>query len=184
MNLDRDALPAIKADDSAGRVIYISSLSKPFSPGLRLGYLVADADLVDELRALRRLMYRHPPLNNQRMLAEFLAQGHYDAHLRGFRAEHANRRAVLEKALRSDLNACNRIGSSSASAFWLAAPSTVDTRKLAWAAAKKGVIVEHGEQFFLGGVAPSNFMRLGFNAIETDRIATGVGILADVMDRL
>ena len=184
LNLDRDALPAIKSDDTAGRVIYVSSLSKPFSPGLRLGYLVADADLVDELRALRRLMYRHPPLNNQRMLAEFLAQGYYDVHLRGFRAEHARRRDVLEKALRSNLDACRRIGASSASAFWLAAPNDVDTRKLAWAAAKKGVIVEHGEQFFLGGVAPSNFMRLGFNAIEADRIGTGVGILADVMDRL
>jgi GntR family transcriptional regulator / MocR family aminotransferase len=184
LNLDRDALPAIKSDDSAGRVIYVSSLSKPFSPGLRLGYLVADADLVDELRALRRLMYRHPPLNNQRMLAEFLAQGYYDVHLRGFRAEHARRRDVLEKALRSDLDSCRRIGSSSASAFWLAAPDAVDTRKLAWAASKKGVIVEHGEQFFLGGVAPPNFMRLGFNTIEAGRIGTGVGILADVMDGL
>lgn len=184
-NLDRHALPAIKADDAAGRVIYISSLSKAFSPGLRLGYLVADADLIDELRALRRLMYRHPPLNNQRMLAEFLAQGYFDVHLRGFRAEHARRRDVLEKALRTDLDACRRIGSASASAFWLAAPSGVDTRKLAWAAAKKGVIVEHGEQFFLGGgVAPSNFMRLGFNAIEADRIGPGVGILAEVMDRI
>lgn len=184
LNLDRDALPAIKAGDTAGRVIYVSSLSKPFSPGLRLGYLVAEADLVDELRALRRLMYRHPPLNNQRMLAEFLAQGHYDVHLRGFRAEHMRRRDLLEKALRSDLDVCRRIGSTSASAFWLEAPTAVDTRKLAWAAAKKGVIVEHGEQFFLDGVAPANFMRLGFNAIDADRIDKGVGILADVMDRL
>ena len=71
LSLDRNALPALKADHTSGRVIYVSSLSKPFSPGLRLGYFVADADLVDELRALRRLMYRHPPLNNQRMLAEF-----------------------------------------------------------------------------------------------------------------
>lgn len=74
-NLDNHPLPALKASDSSGRVIYLSSLSKAFSPGLRIGYMVADAELIDELRALRRLMYRHPPLNNQRMLADFLAQG-------------------------------------------------------------------------------------------------------------
>ena len=184
LNLDRNALPAIKSGDTSGRVIYISSLSKPFSPGLRLGYLVADADLVHELRALRRLMYRHPPLNNQRMLAEFLAQGYYDAHLRSFRAEHARRRDVLHEALSSDLGSCRQIGSSGASAFWLAAPGAVDTRKLAWAAAKQGVVFEYGEQFFFDGAAPNNFMRLGFNAIDAERINKGIGTLAQVMDRL
>ncbi|WP_062218878.1 aminotransferase-like domain-containing protein [Aureimonas sp. D3] len=184
LNLDRDALPAIKAGDTSGRVIYLSSLSKPFSPGLRLGYLVADAELVDELRSLRRLMYRHPPLNNQRMMAEFLAQGYYDAHLRAFRAEHARRRDALSQALTQDLDSCRQIGSPSASAFWLAAPGAVDTRKLAWAAARQGVVFEYGEQFFFEGAAPTHFMRLGFNAIEAQRIPKGVELLAAAMDRI
>lgn len=184
LNLDREALPAIKAGDADGRVIYLSSLSKPFSPGLRLGYLVADAELVDELRSLRRLMYRHPPLNNQRMMAEFLAQGYYDAHLRSFRAEHARRRDLLHTALARDLDACRQIGSPTASAFWLAAPGKVDTRKLAWAAARQGVVFEYGEQFFFEGAAPTHFMRLGFNAIEAERIGKGVELLAHSMDRI
>ncbi|RIX99714.1 PLP-dependent aminotransferase family protein [Aureimonas flava] len=184
LNLDRDALPAVKAGDAGGRVIYLSSLSKPFSPGLRLGYLVADAELVDELRSLRRLMYRHPPLNNQRMMAEFLAQGYYDAHLRAFRAEHARRRDRLDEALARDLGACRRIGSPTASAVWLAAPGAVDTRKLAWAAARQGVVFEYGEQFFFRGTAPTHFMRLGFSAIEAERIPKGVELLARSMDRV
>lgn len=184
LNIDRNALPAIKAGDANGRVIYISSLSKAFAPGLRLGYLVADAELVDELRALRRLMYRHPPLNNQRMLAEFLAQGHYDAHLRSFQAEHARRREMLRRALEGDLDTCRPISAADASAFWLAAPEGIDTRKLAWAASRQGVVLEYGEQFFFEGAAPANFMRLGFNAIEADRIPQGVKTLAGVMERL
>ena len=36
-NLDNHPLPALKASDSSGRVIYLSSLSKAFSPGLRIG---------------------------------------------------------------------------------------------------------------------------------------------------
>lgn len=182
LNLDRDALPAIKAGATGARVIYLSSLSKQLSPGLRLGYLVADAELINELRSLRRLMYRHPPLNNQRMMAEFLAQGYYDAHLRAFRAEHARRRDLLNAALTRDLDACHRIGSPTASAFWLEAPDAVDTRKLAWAAARQGVVFEYGEQFFFEGAAPSNFMRLGFNAIDVERIGKGVELLARSMD--
>ncbi len=184
-NLDNHPLPALKASDSSGRVIYLSSLSKAFSPGLRIGYMVADAELIDELRALRRLMYRHPPLNNQRMLADFLAQGHYDAHLRRFREEHARRREMLYRALRDDLGECRPMGSPGASACWLAAPAGVDTQHLAWAAAQQSVLIESGAQFFLGdGVVPSNFMRLGFHAIDSERIRPGVRTLAEVLSGL
>ncbi|MFF7707694.1 aminotransferase class I/II-fold pyridoxal phosphate-dependent enzyme [Pseudomonas sp. NPDC007930] len=184
-NLDNHPLPALKAGDSQGRVIYMSSLSKAFSPGLRIGYMVADAELIDELRALRRLMYRHPPLNNQRMLADFLAQGHYDAHLRRFREEHGRRRELLYQALHADLRECQPMGSPGASACWLAAPAGVCTQKLAWAAAQRSVLVESGAQFFLGGeAAPVNYMRLGFHAIDAQRIRPGVRQLAQVLEGL
>lgn len=183
LNLDQHPLPALKAGDSSGRVIYMSSLSKAFAPGLRIGYLVADAELIDELRALRRLMYRHPPLNNQRMLADFLAQGHYDAHLRRFREEHARRRELLCRALESELGQCRPMGSPGASACWLAAPQGVDTQRLAWAAAQRSVLIESGAQFFLDQrEVPSNFMRLGFHAIDAELIRPGIRQLAEVLE--
>ena len=184
-NLDQHPLPALKASDSHGRVIYLSSLSKAFAPGLRIGYMVADAELIDELRALRRLMYRHPPLNNQRMLADFLAQGHYDAHLRRFREEHARRRERLYQALAQDLSVCQPMGSPGASACWLAAPPGVDTQHLAWAAAQRSVLIESGAQFFLGPEpAPTRYLRLGFHAIEGQLIAPGIAELGQVLQGL
>lgn len=182
LNLDNHPQPALKASDSSGRVIYLSSLSKAFSPGLRMGYMVADAELIDELRALRRLMYRHPPLNNQRMLAEFLAQGHYDAHLRRFRDEHGRRREILRTVVDQALGGCQHLGSEGSSAFWLAAPSGVDTQKVAWAAAQRSVLIESGAQFFFDAAPPPNFMRLGFHAIDAELIRPGIRQLAQVLD--
>ena len=46
-NFTLNPLPALKASDRSGRVVYVSSLSKALSPGLRLGFMVADPDLID-----------------------------------------------------------------------------------------------------------------------------------------
>ncbi|TIW51618.1 MAG: PLP-dependent aminotransferase family protein, partial [Mesorhizobium sp.] len=67
--LDEAPQQALKSLDRSGRVIYVGSMSKTLAPGLRLGYIVASAGLIAELRALRRFMLRHPPANNQRAVA-------------------------------------------------------------------------------------------------------------------
>ncbi len=92
-------MPALKSMDDAGRVIYLGSFSKSLFPGLRLGYLVASAPLIEAARALRATILRHPPSQLQRVTAYFLALGHYDAHITRLRAEMARRRAALIEAL-------------------------------------------------------------------------------------
>lgn len=68
-NYVNEPCPALKSLDDEGRVVYVGSLSKTLFPGLRLGFLVAPANVVAQARALRRLMVRHAPNNNQRTAA-------------------------------------------------------------------------------------------------------------------
>ena len=91
----------ISALDDNGRVIYLGSLTKGLLPGIRLGFIVAAPELIHELRVLRRYQYRHPPANNQRILALFLAMGHYDAHLRRLRDSLARFMAAARRSISS-----------------------------------------------------------------------------------
>ena len=99
MNFLESPTPALKAQDTGGRVIYVGSLSKSVFPGLRLGYMVAPEGLIQQARALRHLILRHPPGHAQRTLAYFMALGHYDAQIRRLRRHLAERRRVLQTAI-------------------------------------------------------------------------------------
>ena len=60
-------------------MIYIGSLSKTLSPGLRMVYMVDPKELIREIREFRRMMLRHPPMNNQRAVGLFLSRGYHDS---------------------------------------------------------------------------------------------------------
>ena len=179
LGLEGRAQPALKSLDRTGRVVYVGSLSKTLAPGIRIGFIVASAELVREARALRRLMLRHPAANNERSAALFLAMGYHDALLRRVKQACAERAAVLVDALGRHLPGVAFATVPGASSIWLAFGHGIDTRALAVAAARRGVLIEPGDVFFAGdGPPPLGYARLGFAAIATARIEAGIAALA------
>jgi GntR family transcriptional regulator/MocR family aminotransferase len=92
-------LPALKSLDSNGRVIYAGTFSKVLYPGLRLGYLVVPDELAKAFLRASRLLQAGQPVLEQRVVAAFMAEGHFTRHLRRMRALYATRRQALAAAL-------------------------------------------------------------------------------------
>ena len=166
--------PALKSMDTEGRVIYVGSVSKTLAPGLRMGYIVASPDLIEELRGLRRLMLRHPAANNQLSVALFLARGYHDALVSKLFKIYQKRRALLVTCLEQELPELQIQASLGGSALWIKAPDSIDTEQLALKAKELGVIVEPGAIHFAQPNPPKNFLRMGFSAIGEGSIAEGV----------
>ena len=176
--------PALKSLDHNDRVLYVGSLSKTLAPGLRLGYMVAPAPLIKEARALRRLMLRHPPANNQRAVALFLSLGHHDSLVRRLRNTYKERWQTLGKALQEYLPNASRIPSFGGTSYWVTGAAELDVRVLEKRAAERGILIERGDVHFLSDNPPLNYFRLGFSSISTERIPEGVRLLAESIAEL
>ncbi|MYN13800.1 aminotransferase class I/II-fold pyridoxal phosphate-dependent enzyme [Pusillimonas sp. TS35] len=178
---DGQPSPALKSLDRHGRVIYVGSLSKSFAPGLRLGYIVAPRELVAELRALRRLMLRHPPAYTQRAFALFISLGHHHSLLRRLSVLYAERAQVLTQAVAEHLPEFELVPISGGSSGWIKAPEGTNTTRLAEAALQQGVVIEPGHVFFHRATRTNqNYIRVGFASIDKARIPEGIRRLAAV----
>lgn len=173
--------PALKSLDKNDRVIYIGSLSKTLAPGLRLGYIVAPRQLIYELRALRRLMIRHPTAFIQRSFALFLSLGHYDSLIRRLSSAHSERAALLMSAIRDYLPDTTCVPIRGGSSAWLTGPSWLDSRELARRCEEQGLLIEPGHIYFADDPPRLNFFRLGFGSIRNDRIEPGIQVLGAIM---
>lgn len=178
---DGEPIPALKSLDRSNRVIYVGSLSKSLAPGLRVGYVVAAPELVAELRALRRLMLRHPSAFIQRAFALFLSLGHYDAQLRRLALAQRERCAVVLEALARHAPQCAPVPVTGGGSCWVQLPEGVDAQALAQRAAAQGVLVEPGDVFFVAQPPPHSCIRLGYQSIPTPSIEAGIRVLASVV---
>jgi GntR family transcriptional regulator/MocR family aminotransferase len=96
-------LASLQGLDEAERVIYIGTLNKALFPGLRLGYAVVPPSLARAFVTSRYLIDRQPPSLSQAVVAAFMAEGHFAAHIRRMREMYRNQRDALVAALRRRL---------------------------------------------------------------------------------
>lgn len=184
LNFSGQPTPALKSLDTQARVVYIGSLSKTLAHGLRLGYVVAPAELIRELRALRRLVMRHVATNNQQAAASFIGHGHQEAFVRRLNVAYRERAQALRAALARHAPALTPAAAQGGSALWVRARPGIDTRALAARLYPQGVVVEPGDVFFAGARPSRQHLRIGYSSIPVDRIEAGVRVISREIDAM
>lgn len=176
LNFLKKANPSLKSLDKHGNVIYVGSFTKAFAPGIRLGYMVATEDLITEARAIRRLMIRHIPANNQRSVAFFIGLGHYHKMFTKIQKNNKERWYLINKKIEQEplLSCTPTVGGST---FWIKLPEGVNAKILSSKLANIGVILRSGDASFAEQNPPQNYIHLGYSAIDTNKINKGMDII-------
>jgi len=173
-----EAIPPIKAYDEAGMVFYLGSFSKMLAPALRLGWIVAPAQLMPRIITLRESFDLESSTLFQRAVTEFLSRGLLEPHLATISTAHGERCTTMLAALEEHLSDIARWSKPEGGVFvWVSLPSHLDTTEMFHQAIEQKVAYIPGGVFSVDG-STRNALRLNFSNVKPDAIEEGVTRLA------
>jgi GntR family transcriptional regulator / MocR family aminotransferase len=178
-------IEAMQSLDRNGRVIYVGTLSKILFPALRLGYLVLPKPLIDVFRTIKYLSDRHTASLQQDVVTEFVAQGHFERHLRRTRKRNAQRRVALLHALDREFGDAVSVQGANAGLHllaWFRNRAPEDTEEIVARAEQAGVGVYPVTPYYLDR-PPAAGLMLGYAALNVSDIDTGITRLAEHLRR-
>ena len=167
----RPVLPLASAD-RAGVVVYFGTLSKSLAPGLRLGYVVAAPNVVEQVAAYRGSFDGQGDQAVERAVATLIEEGEVQRHVRRALKRYRSRRDALCEALRRRLPQLELAVPAGGMALWARAPG-VDTDAWERNGLAQGVAFQAGSKFSCDA-APSEFVRLGFSACNEAELEQAV----------
>ena len=176
---DRAPVGALQGLDPE-RVVYTGSVSKSLAPGLRLGWLVAPRELLDELVERKRTMDLGNPALDQAVLSDFVQGGGYDRQLRRCQRAYRQRRDTLVTALEEHFPG-TEVSGIAAGLHIIArlparyGPEAVFLRRAAGAGVALRALAEHGSAGPLDG---SVRLVMGYAQLTPAEIVRGVRALA------
>jgi 2-aminoadipate transaminase len=193
LRYDGEPYRSIKSYDPDNRFTVIShTFSKPFAPGIKLGYSAMPDDL---LHAVLQQKGNHDfgSANvTQHIALEAMRDGSYDEHVKVLQAAYKLKRDAMVAALkrmmpnRADLHWTHPHGGLY---VWMTLPESLDTSRggpMFAAAIGEGVLYVPGDYCFQPdrqGRVPKNHLRLSFGQVAPDQIEPGIERLAHVVSR-
>jgi 2-aminoadipate transaminase len=183
--LDRDNLPRDKSY-TLGNVIYLSTFSKTLTPGLRLGWIVAPADVIARLVQLKQGADLHTSSFAQVVAYEVARGGFLDEHIHFLRGVYRERRDVMLETLEDHFRpewGVTWTHPDGGLFLWMRLPEGADCKLLLQAALAENVAFVPGESFFADG-SGRNYCRLNFSNAQPDQIREGIRRIAAATEKM
>jgi 2-aminoadipate transaminase len=183
LRLEGAAIEPLRALDP-DHVIFVDSLSKTVSPGLRAGWVAASGPVLDRIVAEKRIDDAHSPTLTQQIVARFLSDGHYQAQLERARRIHRHRRDAMLAAIDTHLADAVTLSRPAGGAnVWVTLNEPIDEHQLYSEAIRAGVSFTPGSAALVERPRATH-MRLSFALLGEEQLEEGVRRLAAVIRSL
>lgn len=181
-----EEVPTIKSLDTEGRVIYAGSFSKILSPGMRLGYLVADEKLISRIEILKQVNDVHTPMLTQLMCVEFMKKYNIDTYITKNRDLYGKKCKAMTDAMEKYFpkGKVKWVTPEGGIFLWCECPTITDITEIVNKCLDKKVAIVPGSNFAVDMSAPSNMFRLNYSSATIENIEEGIRRLGEVLTEM
>ena len=162
--------------------LHLGSISKIFAPGLRLGWVIAEPELLNAIFVCKQSLDLCPSVLGQYLALEFMESGALDKNLLESRKIYKHKRDLLEGLLEKYLPKGSTWTQPQGGLFiFVNLPESLDVTALFPEAISRGVAYVPGSFFYTDG-SHRNTMRLSFSFIDEDKMEAGMQILSKLLE--
>ncbi|WP_394272722.1 PLP-dependent aminotransferase family protein [Butyricicoccus sp.] len=182
LRYEGEPVPTIKSMDTEGRVVYAGSYSKVLSPGMRIGYCIANKEIINRMVVCKQVSDVHTNLYFQMLVAGYLERFDLDAHIADMCKLHKEKRDAM-------LNACEKYFDKRVTFthpngglfIWCELPEGYDSFKLCQLITEKKVACVPGNAFSVDESAVCNGFRMNFSKPSLENIDIACARIGEAM---
>ncbi len=171
----------VKAQDEHGRIVYIKSFSKIFSPGIRMAVVVGHRDIIGRMTIARQFVDCCPSNLSQYLLYEFCSSGMIEKHIRKIRRFYAARReqmlGLIEKYFPREVRTTNPSGGLFVFVYL---PEKINAADVLQEVMALNVVFVTGSQFYVDGSGTNTF-RMSFAQVREDQMEEAISKIGKVL---
>ena len=171
-------LPAIKSFDTEGWVVYLGSFSKLISPGIRVGYAIANPTLMRKLVIGKQSVDVHTSTLSQAVVDGYLRRGLMQPHIEKICLSYKQQLDLMLDLFKLFPAGVSHTNPEGGLFVWAELPEGMDALAMLPEVTRKGVAYVPGTHFYING-GHLNTLRLNFSNAPLDKIQRGMELLAE-----
>lgn len=185
LRYDGESIPPVKHFDAAGRVIYLGSSSKILCPALRIGWVIADKNIINNLVYLKQACDLQSSELTQRIAAKYLLQNDIMAHISAMNRLYKKKKDLMLQKIRETFPPEIQYTTPQGGLFlWLTFPEGMDALELFHQMKNSiKVIFVPGDTFYPYGGHP-NTARLSFATVSEEAISGGIERMGNMLTEM
>jgi len=181
LRYEGEMLPALKTFDTKGLIIFFSTFSKIFCPGLRIGWIVADKNILEKYTLLKQGTDLHTSSLSQREISKYIELYDLDDNVKKINKVYKKRRDIMLETMKREFPSGVKYTYPKGGLFlWVELPLYIKARELLLRCLKDNVAFVPGDSFFPNG-GVENTLRLNFSNMSEEKIVEGIKRLAKVI---
>ncbi|MCL1940540.1 MAG: PLP-dependent aminotransferase family protein [Synergistaceae bacterium] len=178
-----EPLPAVASFDNKGQVILLGSFSRIFCPGVRMGWLGTNRELIEHVRKIKRSCDLNSSTLDQYVLDSYLEKYDIEVHVQKLVELYKERRDLLDSAMRENFPKAASFTKPEGGLYSWVRVEGVNAKKLLEKCLEQQVAFVPGDSFFSRG-GGDEMLRLSITSLPVERIRAGIKRIAKGMSAL